>query len=243
MLNIEKAKGCTRLTINRPERKNALNAATGAQLLEALQQVEADPSVRCVVITGAGGTFSAGRDLREAASAELDSSLRHHDNWSAVFEVLQRLHCPSVAVVRGYAVAGGFTLTMGCDFMLAHRDAKFGALEMNNGFPAAVCTPLLANKAGPRLGLEFALFGQLLDAQRLHHAGLINLLAADDEELDSMEAQFVGRILALDTLAVRQTIETFRAARGMPISQAMTVGRHLNQLLDASGKFGGGMPK
>lgn len=240
MIEIDQQAGLTRLTINRPERKNAFDAATVAMLLAALRNVESDPSVRCVVITGAGGTFSAGRDLKEAASAKLDSSLQHHDNWSAIFEVLQRLHCPSVAIVRGYAVAGGFTLTMGCDFMLAHHDAKFGALEMNNGFPAAVCTPLLANKVSPRLGLELALFGELVSAERVYHAGLINLLAKDDAELDQLEAQFVGRIVALDEVAVRQTVETFRATRGMPISQAMTVGRHLNQLLDATGKFSGG---
>ncbi|MBT6273431.1 MAG: enoyl-CoA hydratase/isomerase family protein [Chromatiales bacterium] len=228
------------LVINRPARKNAFDAATVKMLLDALRSAEADSSVRCVVIKGANGVFSAGRDLKEAATLDSELAHQHHDRWSEIFEVLNRLRCPSVAVVTGYAVAGGFTLAMGCDFVLATRSAQFGALEMQNGFPAAVCTPLLANKAPPRIGLELAMFGELVGAERLYNAGLINRLAEDDDDLTAVEAAFVGRIEALDALAVRQTIETFRTSRALPISEAMTVGRHLNQLLDATGKFAGG---
>jgi enoyl-CoA hydratase/carnithine racemase len=240
MIKVTTDAGVTRLTINRPERKNALDSKTMKALLDALLEVETSPECRVVVICGEGGSFSAGRDLKEAGSMDLEPALAQHDSWSDVFTVLQRLRVPSVAVVSGFAVAGGFTLAMGCDFAIAERQAKFGALEMANGFPAAVCTPLLAHKAPHRIGLELAMFGELVSAQRLYEAGLLNVVADGGEALDTAVARFVNRILELSPGAVRQTLETFRAARTMALPEAMTLGRHLNQLLDASGRFKSG---
>ena len=87
------------------------------------------------------------------------------------------------------------------------------------------------------------MFGELVEAERLMAAGLINRLADDLDGLGELRDAFVGRILELDALAVRQTIETFRAAREMPLAGSMTLGRHLNQLLDASGAFARGSEK
>ena len=121
--------------------------------------------------------------------------------------------------------------------MIAERGAKFGALEMANGFPAAMCTPILAHKAPPAFGLEAALFGQPVEAARLAEAGLINRLVDTADDLDAAVDGFVGRILELDPVAVRQTVETYRAARTMPLEQAFTMGEHLNQLIEATGGF------
>ena len=145
-----------------------------------------------------------------------------------------------MAVVQGYAVAGGFTLAMGCDFVIAERGARFGALEMRNGFPAAVCTPVLARLLGPRLGLELALFGDLIAAERLHAAGLINRLADGEDELDRIAGEFLGHLAGLDPHAVALTRETFRAAENMPLDNALDMGKHLNQLVGASGWFAEG---
>jgi enoyl-CoA hydratase/carnithine racemase len=87
------------------------------------------------------------------------------------------------------------------------------------------------------------MFGELVDAERLMTAGLVNRLAEDLDDLNRIRAAFIGRILELDATAVRQTIETFRAARDMPLTGSMTLGRHLNQLLDASGAFARGSEK
>ena len=240
MIEVEQNRGVFRLTLNRPKARNALNADGMARLVAALRTVEAAGDVRVLVIRAAGAAFSAGRDLKEAPTLPLAASLQQHDDWATVFQLLQRLSVPSVAVVQGFAVAGGFTLAMGCDFVLASRAAKFGAMEMANGFPAAVCTPLLAHLLGPRLGLELALFGEPVGAERLYEMGLINALADDDGGLEALADGFVGRLLKLTPAAVKQTKETFRAARSMPLDQAMTMGKHLNQLLDASGSFAAG---
>jgi enoyl-CoA hydratase len=140
-------------------------------------------------------------------------------------------------VVRGHAVAGGFTLAMGCDFVLAERSAIFGAYEMRNGFPAAICTPLLAHLVGPRLGLELAMLGEPIPAERLFAAGLVNRLADDAQELDRIEHEFVGRIAALDPGAVKATRDLFRAAGAMPLDNALDMGCNLNLLIEARGDF------
>jgi methylglutaconyl-CoA hydratase len=231
-----------RLVIERPARRNAIDAATAAALGDAIEAAVRDPAVRVLVVTGAGDVFSTGRDLKAAAAAA-DAEGRPHDPfseddaWVRIFHLLHRAPIPSVAVVRGYAVAGGFTLAMGCDFVLAERSAQFGAFEMRNGFPAAVCTPILARLVGPRLGLEFALMGEAVPAERLHAAGLINRLAEDAADLARIEAEFTGRLAALDARAVKLTRDTFRAAEQMPLDQALDMGRQLNQLIGATGGF------
>ena len=141
--------GVLRLTLNRPAARNALNAEGMAGLNAALRDAEHNGAVRVLVIQAAGKAFSAGRDLKEAPTLPLEAALQQHDDWATVYQRLQRLTVPTVAVVQGFAVAGGFTLAMGCDFVLASRTARFGAMEMANGFPAAVCTPLRKNGAGP----------------------------------------------------------------------------------------------
>lgn len=230
-------RGVATITIDRPQRRNALDSVTMDGIAKGLAGLQSKPEVRAVVIRGSGSTFSAGRDLKEAAELPLDQALNQHEAWTDVFRVLRRLPFPSVAAVEGFAVAGGFTLAMGCDFVIAERSAQFGAMEMKNGFPAAVCTPLLARLAAPRVGLELALFGELVSAERLFSVGLINQLADGTDGLDTALSDYVDKIVTLDQSAVRQTLETFRAAETMSLDQSLTMGLHLNQLLDASGSF------
>lgn len=237
MLDIDRRDGVTTLLLNRPARKNAFDRALTERLADALESETRDTVCRVIVIKGAGDVFSAGRDLRSADEDLKDDPFAVDNAWVRVFHTLHRSPVPSVAVVRGWAVAGGFTLAMGCDFVLAERSARFGAFEMRHGFPAAVCTPILARLAGPRLGLEFALFGEPIPAERLFAAGLINRLATDADDLAAVEADFVGKLAALDPLAAKLTRDTFRAAETMPLDNALDMGRQLNQMLAALGRF------
>ncbi len=242
MIRTERENGIVRLVIDRPERRNAFDPETARALGEAIEAAQGDPAAHVLVIKGAGDVFSTGRDLKASAAASGDGArpsdtFVEDEAWARIFHLLHRSAIPSVAIVRGYAVAGGFTLAMGCDFVLAEKGAVFGAFEMRHGFPAAVCTPILARLIGPKLGLEFALFGEPISAERLFAAGLINRLVDTADDLARIEAEFVGHLAGLDQRAVRQTRDTFRAAENMPFDNALDMGRQLNQLIGAGGGF------
>ncbi len=238
MIHQEREGAVIRLIIDRPERRNALNVEIVDGLDRGIAVAADDPDCRCLVIKGAGEHFCAGRDLAAPGGDRgLVPILARDETWTRIFHRLHKLAKPSVAVVRGYAVAGGFTLAMGCDFVLAETGARFGALEMRNNFPAAVNTPILTHLAGPRVALEFAMLGEFIEAPRLHQMGLINRLAADAEELTRIEVDFVAALVALDPHAVALTKETHRAAASMPLEDALVMGKHLNALLAASGRI------
>jgi len=238
MLKIEREGAVTVLVLDRPARRNALNAAMVTGLEPALAAADADPACRCVVIRGAGGDFCSGRDLGDASTDwKLEQYVDYDAAWAAAIDRLWRLSKPSVAVVQGYAVAGGFTLAMACDFALAEEGARFGALEMRRGFPAAVNTAVLAHKTAPRLALELLLSAETFPPGRLLEMGLLNRVVHGADALQAAEREFVAGLVALDATAVRLTKETFRAAVSMPYAESMTLGSHLNSLLMASGRI------
>jgi len=238
MIRTEREGGIVRIILDRPQRKNAFDDAMARALAEAIETAQKDRATRVLVLKSTGDTFSTGRDLKaaaEPASPSATTEPRMFETWTRIFHLLHRSAVPSVAVVRGYAVAGGFTLAMGCDFVLAERTARFGAFEMRNGFPAAICTPILARLVGPRLGLEFAMSGEAIPAERLFAAGLINRLAEDAADLSRIEAEFVGHLEKLDPGAVKATRDLFRAAELTPLDNALDMGCNLNLLIEASG--------
>ena len=228
----------TTLVISRPEKRNALNWATIRELADGIDAAEADPDCRCLLITGQGEHFVAGRDLDEAsADCTLDNALANDEAYTRIFTTLRTMSKPSVAVVRGYAVAGGFTLAMGCDFVLADHSAKFGALEMRGGFPAAVNTAVLSHLLGPRQALELLLSANLFAAEHLYRIGLINQLFESPQALNAAKEIFTADLAGLDPIAVKLTKETLRATAAMPITDALVMAKHLNALLMTSGRI------
>lgn len=238
MIRTQQSDHLTTLIISRPERRNALNWATIRELADGIEAAEKDKNCHCLVITGDGDHFVAGRDLDEAKSGgSLDETLANDEAYTSIFTTLRNMSKPSVSVVRGYAVAGGFTLAMGCDFVLADRSAKFGALEMRGGFPAAVNTAILSQIVGQRQALELLLSAGLFDADHLYRIGLVNQIFDTSEELDAGAENFVSGLVALDPLSVKLTKETQRATSGMPIADALVMAKHLNALLMTSGRI------
>ena len=229
--------GVTTVRLNRPQRRNALDTAAILALGDALAAAEADAHCRVLRLEGTGGHFCAGRDLDSGGGGDLSSVLAWDEAWTRIYRLLRRSAKPSVAVVEGYAVAGGFTLAMACDFVLSERGARFGALEMRNGFPAAVNTPVLSKLVGPRLALEYLLFGDVLEAERLYEVGLINRLEDGAQALSALADDYCGRLAALDTDAVAMTKELHKAALTMPLDEALTMGKHANALIKASGRL------
>lgn len=238
MIRSERDGHVVRLVIDRPQRRNALSFEMIRMLAAALAGADIDTDCKCIVIEGAGDNFCSGRELApDAGRRTLEDVLAYDDAYGEIFQRLNSLSKPSVAVVRGYAVAGGFTLAMACDFVIADESARFGALEMKNGFPAAINTAVLSRALGRRRALELLLFGDMVGASELFAMGLVNRLARDAGELERIAADWIGRMTALDATAVRLTKETHRAVASLPLSDALIVGKQLNALLLASGRI------
>ena len=238
MTRVMKRGGVTTITLNRPQQRNALNEDVIRRLADATAEAAADPDCRCLVVKGQGDHFCAGRDLGEAdKSMPLSQVMEYDQLWADVIGSIRTMGAPSVAVVRGFAVAGGFTLSMACDFVLAERSARFGALEMKGGFPAAVNTAVLSHLVGPRQSLELLLSAGTFTAEQLNDMGLINRLAANEDELAALEKEFVEDLKALDPLAVKLTKETHRAVRRASMEEALITAKQLNSLLMTSGKI------
>tara|TARA_B100000676_G_scaffold310527_1_gene377397 strand:- start:820 stop:1575 length:756 start_codon:yes stop_codon:yes gene_type:complete len=230
--------GVTTITLNRPQQRNALNEDVIRRLADATAEAAADPDCRCLVVKGQGDHFCAGRDIGEADKSMTLSQVMEYDQlWADVIGSIRTMGAPSVAVVRGFAVAGGFTLSMSCDFVLAERSARFGALEMKGGFPAAVNTAVLSHLVGPRQSLELLLSAGTFTAEQLNDMGLINRLATNEDELAALEKEFVEDLKALDPLAVKLTKETHRAVRRASMEEALITAKQLNSLLMTSGKI------
>ncbi|WP_417513621.1 enoyl-CoA hydratase/isomerase family protein [Minwuia sp.] len=238
MLDVVREAATTRLTLNRPERRNALTPELSAAIHAAVISADADPECRLIVIRGTGGNFCAGRDLSgDMAPRPLAEIMATDRLWADIFRVLDRSSKVSLAVVEGYAVAGGFTLAMGCDFVISTPGAQYGAAEMRNGFPAAVNTPILTHLVGRRMALELLMFGDMVGAERLWQMGLINEISDDEAAIDSLAGAWIDRLLAVDGEAMALTKENHRLARTAPLSEALTAGAQQNALLNASGVF------
>jgi enoyl-CoA hydratase/carnithine racemase len=203
------------LTINRPERRNALDWPTLTRLRAELTALTADPAVKVIVLTGAGDrAFSSGVDL--AGMGEGLSQRALHDaraEVAAVIEAMWSAPQPIIAKVRGYALAGGFGLTMAADMVIASESAIFGTPEAEVGlWPFQITVPLLRYVA-PRLALEMMLTARRVDAREALEKGLINRVVAEDQ-LDQTVAELAGRLVALSSAATGYGKRSFYAVTG-----------------------------
>ena len=178
------------LTLNRPDRRNALSQALIASLSGAFARAAADAAVRCVLVTGAGSSFCAGMDL-----AELQESLTPRKGDSPVWDDALRLAnlyeriytCakPTIAVVNGTAVAGGAGLVSVCDLAACVPEAKFGYPEVRRGLVAAMVMPHLLRHVGERTARYLLLTGELIGAEEAQRIGFVNAVAPADRVMET----------------------------------------------------------
>src|SRR5688500_4765497 len=178
----ELGSGVARITINRPERRNALTWSVIAQLREAIARAKDDDAVRVVVLTGAGDrAFCAGADLDDMAGDDL---LSHHEGRGGLAQLILELYDlgkPTIARVRGYALAGGFGLALSCDLVVAADDAQFGTPEIDIGlWPFMITVPLMRSMP-PKKALELMLTGRRLSALEGERIGFVNRVVPIDQ--------------------------------------------------------------
>jgi enoyl-CoA hydratase len=159
------------VTMNRPEAKNAMNKAQAEGISAAMDRLEADNDLRCAVLTGAGGTFCSGMDLKGFLRGERPSI--EGRGFGGLTEWTPKK--PIIAAVDGYALAGGLELAISCDLIVANAASKFGIPEAKRGLAAAAGGLIkLPRQIPPRIAMELALTGDFIDAKRAYDLGLIN---------------------------------------------------------------------
>ncbi|MBE3000335.1 crotonase/enoyl-CoA hydratase family protein [Nocardiopsis sp. HNM0947] len=191
--------GVAVITINRPKAKNAVNAAVAAQVAEALDDLDSRSDLTVGIITGAGGTFCAGMDLKAFMKGEVP--VVEGRGFGGFAEAPPKK--PLIAAVEGYALAGGFEAVLACDLVVAADDAKFGIPEVKRGLVAGGGGLLRLQHRIPRnLATEFALTGDFVGAQRLADLGLVNRVTGNGGALEGAK-ELARSIGANGPLAVR----------------------------------------
>lgn len=189
------------LTLNRPDALNALNQATMNELVDALETLDRDDAVRCIVITGSGRAFAAGADITEMAKATAVQMLTGYrfQQWERIRQVTK----PLIAAVHGYALGGGCELAMLCDLIVAAENAQFGQPEINIGLmPGAGGTQRLTRAIGKSRAMEVILTGRPVAARQAEDWGLVTRVVPPEVVLD--EAKRLARdIAAKPAVAVR----------------------------------------
>jgi len=207
------------VTLNRPQQLNALNWQLIGELADALETLDHDDAVRCIILTGAGDkAFAAGADIKEMAGQTPASMMAGgFDRW----ERLRRIQTPLIAAVGGYALGGGCELAMHCDIIIASENAVFGQPEINLGImPGAGGTQRLARTLGKFVTMEMVLTGRNYSAEELHRLGLINHVVPAGQQVE--EAKKIAQVIAgKSPVAVRLAKEAVQTAFEMPQEQGL----------------------
>lgn len=197
------------VTINRPEAKNAMNKAAAEGIAAAMDRLDADDDLRVGILTGAGGTFCSGMDLKGFLRGESPSI--EGRGFGGVVQAPPKK--PLIAAVEGYALAGGLELMIACDLVVAHKDAKFGIPEAKRGLVAAAGgVMMLPDQIPERVAMELALTGDFIGADRAYELGLINRVT-DGSALEGAKA-LAASIAANGPLAVRVSKQIMKESRG-----------------------------
>jgi methylglutaconyl-CoA hydratase len=224
--------GVARITLNRPEKRNALNAGLIAGLHESLTRSASEPDVKVVVISGAGSDFCSGADLSgldRTADAGVMDHLETARAMANVFLAMRHHPRPVVAVVRGRALAGGCGLATACDLILANESAQFGYPEVKIGFVPAMVMAILRRNISEKRAFELIATGEIIDATQAHAAGLINRVYPD-AEFDARAEDYIAALASKSTSAISLSKNLLYHMDGMVFDAALEAGVHGNAL-------------
>jgi len=225
--------GVARVTINRPERRNAMSWEVMHGLRQVLARASEDDDVRVVVLGGAGeDAFCAGADLAKMTGADEPDAgvLAVHEErgvLAEVFDALWRLGKPTVARVQGFALAGGFGLALACDLVVASERARFGAPEVNVGLWPYMITVPMVRSMPPKQALELMLTGRIVDAAEGQRLGFVTRVVAP-EELDEAVSELAQTLAAKSPAVMKLGRDAFYAVWDMAAPDALA---HLHAML------------
>lgn len=222
--------GVRRLVLNRPDKRNALNAELIAALKSALREADGDDAVRVVVIEGEGKDFCSGADLsalRKIAESSVMENLEDVDDLAELFLLPRRMRKPVVACVRGRALAGGCGLATACDIVLAADTAELGYPEVRIGFVPAMVMAILRRNVSEKRAFELIVAGQPIAAAEAERIGLINH-AWPDADFDRQRDLFLEDLAKRSPSAVQLSKRLLYHADGMGFEAALRSGADVN---------------
>ena len=221
--------GIAVLSIERPERRNALNLEVKGLLADGIEALADDDKVQVIVLTGSGGYFVAGTDLAEMVGMTADDHRRL--KTERVFQALRQCPKPVIAAVEGYALGGGCELALCCDLIVAGTSARFGQPEIRVGImPGAGGTQKLTRIMGPYRAMKLILTGEAVAAPEALQLGMVSEVVPDGTALERALA-LAQTIASMPPLAVRAIKEVVQAGQNLPLEGALALERKAFQLL------------
>jgi enoyl-CoA hydratase/carnithine racemase len=223
VLRVEKRDGVCFLTLDRPDRRNALSLELGEALRQAVLAADYDPQISVVAVTGAGSAFCAGVDLKEARASD-DAGQRYggplHRSERSVFEVMLESRKPLLAIVNGPATAGGFELALACDLRIAADTAWFSVPEAKRGMGAHLASVLLPQTVPPGIAMEWLFTGRRIDLEEALRWGLVNRVVPAADLMGEAMA-LAADIAASAPLSLQRLKLTYRKTHGLPLASAI----------------------
>ena len=219
-----------RITLNRPEKRNALNEALVSNLKSKLRQANGDSAVRVIVLSGAGQDFCSGADLsalQKISEASVAENLADARSLMELFMLMRQLSVPIVAAVRGKALAGGCGLASACDLVLASTNARFGYPEVKIGFVPAMVMAILRRNVSEKRAFELITRGAEITAEEARQFGLVNQIFAD-ENFDAEVIAYARGFEKMSKSAVALTKTLLYQMDGMPFGDALETGVDVN---------------
>lgn len=211
--------------INRPQQLNALNGRVMQEITDALAELDADPAIRCLVVTGNERAFAAGADIKDMATATAVEMLER--NWIAYWDRIKKITKPVIAAVSGYAFGGGCELAMACDLIVASESAQFAQPEINLGvIPGAGGTQRLTRALGKSKAMEMVLTGRPLTAREAEARGLVARVFPTEVHLDEAK-KLALEIASKAPIAVRFAKESVNKAFESSLSDGLDYERKL----------------
>jgi len=220
LVRLERSDGVATLTIDRPERLNALDLEVLEQLRGMLEQLAGDRSTHCLVITGAGKAFVAGADIAQMKEMGTEEARKFAREGHRAFDLVESLGCPVLAAVNGFALGGGCELALACDFVYASEKAKFGQPEVKLGvIPGFGGTQRLARRVGVGQARELIYTGKIIGAEEALRIGLANAVFPPDQLMEQA-MKTASTIAAMGPLAVAAAKHVIREGDGRSLTEA-----------------------
>ena len=221
------------ITLNRPDALNALNDQLLKELVQALQEAQANDKVRCVVLTGSDKAFAAGADIKMMSEKSF-ADVFAEDLFGPEHAAIGRIRKPIIAAVSGYALGGGCELAMMCDFIIAADSAKFGQPEINLGVMAGLGgSQRLTRFIGKSKAMDMNLTGRFMDAEEAERAGLVSRVVPA-KKLKEEALAAAGKIAAKSMIAVMAVKEAVNRSYEVPLSEGLLFERRVFHSLFAS---------